>query len=73
MAAGINRTRSRTNAVPASSGLGNNVTEASVAGTSGRGLAGTKEWTPTVANLFVIVVLEVVAFALLRYVINRVV
>ena len=44
-----------------------------MAATSGRGLAGTKEWTPTVANLLVLVVLEVVAFAGLRYVINKIV
>lgn len=61
------------NAVPASSGLGNNVSGASVAATSGRGMAGTSSWTPTVANLLVLVVLEVIAFGGLRYVINRIV
>lgn len=44
-----------------------------MAGTSGRGLAGTKSWTPTVANLLVLVVLEVLAFGGLRYVINKIV
>lgn len=41
--------------------------------TSGRGLSGTRAWTPTVANLLVLVVLEVVAFGALRYVINKIV
>ena len=41
--------------------------------TSGRGLGATKQWTPTVANLLVLVVLEVVAFGALRYVINKIV
>lgn len=63
----------RPGVAPASSGLGNAVSGASVASTSGRGLAGTKTWTPTVANLLVLVVLEVVAFGGLRYVINKIV
>lgn len=41
--------------------------------TSGRGVASTKSWTPTVANLLVLVVVEVVAFAGLRMIINRIV
>lgn len=41
--------------------------------TSGRGAAATKEWSPTIANLFVLIVLEVLAFAGLRYVINKIV
>jgi hypothetical protein len=41
--------------------------------TSGRGAASTKSWTPTVANLLVLVVVEVVAFAGLRMIINRIV
>jgi hypothetical protein len=36
-------------------------------------MAATSEWTPTVANLLVLVVLEVLAFAGLRYVINKIV
>jgi len=44
-----------------------------VSQSSGRGLAGTKSWTPTVANLLVLVVLEVIAFGALRFVINRIV
>lgn len=44
-----------------------------MAQTSGRGLGGTKDWSPTVANLLVLIVLEVVAFASLRYVINKIV
>lgn len=36
-------------------------------------MAGTKEWTPTVAHLLVLVVLEVLAFGVLRYVINKIV
>lgn len=63
----------KSNAVPASSGLGNNVSGGSVAATSGRGMASTSQWTPTVANLLVLVVLEVVAFGGLRYLINRIV
>ena len=68
----INRTI-RPGAAPASSGLGTQVPEVSVAATSGRGLAGTKAWTPTVANLLVLIILEVIAFGGLRYVINRIV
>lgn len=41
--------------------------------TSGRGMAATKDWSPTVANLLVLVVLEVIAFGLLRMVINKIV
>jgi hypothetical protein len=44
-----------------------------VSQTSGRGLASTQSWTPTVANLLILVVLEVVAFGALRYVINQIV
>ena len=58
---------------PANSGLGTGVPEVSVSQTSGRGLAATKDWTPTVANLLVLIVLELVAFAGLRYVINKIV
>lgn len=36
-------------------------------------MAATKSWTPTVANLLVLIVLEVIAFGGLRYVINRIV
>jgi len=69
---GIRRTV-RPSAAPANSRLGALNPEASVAGTSGRGMAATSEWTPTVANLLVLVVLEVLAFAGLRYVINKIV
>ena len=69
---GIRRTV-RPSAAPANSGLGAIVPEVSVSQTSGRGLSSTKDWTPTVANLLVLVVLEVVAFAGLRYVINKIV
>lgn len=69
---GIRRTV-RPSAAPANSRLGAIVPEASVSQTSGRGFAATKEWTPTVANLLVLVVLEVIAFAALRYVINKIV
>ena len=44
-----------------------------MAQTSGRGLGGTKDWSPTVANLLVLIVLELAAFAGLRYVINKIV
>lgn len=63
----------KSGASPANSGLGAAVPEASVSATSGRGMAGTKEWTPTVAHLLVLVVLEVLAFGVLRYVINKIV
>lgn len=63
----------KSSAAPASSGLGAAVREASVSQTSGRGLSATKTWTPTVANLLVLIVLEVLAFAGLRYVINKIV
>lgn len=63
----------RSGAAPASSGLGAAVPEASVSQTSGRGLGSTSSWTPTVANLLVLIVLEVLAFAGLRYVINKIV
>jgi hypothetical protein len=70
--AGIPRPN-RTNAVPSPSGLGSQNTGASVAATSGRGMAAAADWTPTVANLFVLIFLELAAFAALRYVIHRVV
>lgn len=72
MSAGIPR-KIRSSAAPASSGLGAHVPEVSVAQTSGRGLGATREWTPTVANLLVLLVLELIAFAALRYVINKIV
>lgn len=69
---GIRRTV-RPSAAPAASRLGALTPEASVAATSGRGMAATSQWSPTVANLLVLVVIEVVAFALLRMVINKIV
>lgn len=63
----------RSGAAPSSSGLGAAVPGAVVAASSGRGMKATSQWTPTVANLMVLIVLEVFAFAALRYVINRVV
>lgn len=72
MSSGIPR-KIRPGVASASSGLGAAVPEVSVSQTSGRGLAGTKTWTPTVANLLVLVVLEVLAFGVLRYVINKIV
>lgn len=69
---GIRRTV-RTGAAPASSRLGAMNSEASVSMTSGRGTAAAKSWTPTVANLLVLVILEVLAFAALRMVINKIV
>ncbi len=33
---------------------------------------GPKQWTPTVANLLVILVLEIIAFAVIRHVFRRV-
>lgn len=69
---GIRRTV-RPSAAAANSRLGALTPEASVSMTSGRGVASTSQWTPTVANLLVLVVLEVLAFAGLRYVINKIV
>lgn len=60
-------------AAPANSRLGALNPEEVVSMTSGRGAASTSQWTPTVANLLVLVVLELVAFATLRYVINKIV
>jgi hypothetical protein len=60
-------------AAAANSRLGALTPEASVSMTSGRGAAATKEWTPTVANLFVLIIVEMVAFAGLRMLINRIV
>jgi hypothetical protein len=60
-------------AAPANSRLGAIVPEVSVSQTSGRGMAATAQWTPTVANLLVLIVLELLAFAGLRYVINKIV
>jgi hypothetical protein len=36
-------------------------------------MAATSEWSPTVANLLVLIVVELVAFAALRMVINKIV
>lgn len=69
---GIRRTV-RPSAAPANSRLGALTPEASVATTSGRGMAATSEWSPTVANLLVLIVVELVAFAALRMVINKIV
>lgn len=69
---GIRRTV-RPSAAPANSRLGALTPEASVAATSGRGMAATSEWSPTVANLLVLIVVELVAFAALRMVINKIV
>jgi hypothetical protein len=69
---GIRRTV-RPSAAPAQSRLGALNPEASVSMTSGRGTAAAKSWTPTVANLLVLVVVEVLAFAALRMVINKIV
>jgi hypothetical protein len=67
------RTVPPSSAAPASSRIGALNPEAVVSMTSGRGMAATREWTPTVANLLVLVVLEVFAFAALRMVINKIV
>jgi hypothetical protein len=37
-----------------------------------RGGGGAKAWSPTVVNLLVILVLEIIAFAVIRYVFKRV-
>lgn len=61
---GIPRNPNR-NAAPAAGG-GYMRSAETVAATSMRD-SGVKAWTPTVANLLVLVLLELVAFALLRY------
>lgn len=53
-------------AAPAESGLGLYGTGDAVSASTGGG-SGASQWTPTVANLLVIVVLEIAAFAALRY------
>lgn len=35
--------------------------------TGGNGLSATKGWSPTVANLLVIIIVEIVVFAAIRY------
>jgi hypothetical protein len=62
----IDRSRSRTS-VQASPGGGAYQNGAAVAANSVRGQASTSQWTPTVARLFVLLILEIAAFAALRY------
>lgn len=62
---GIDRTRSRTNAAPAAGG-GNFQTGASVAASTMRGQQ-SKDWSPTITNLLILIILEIAAFAALRY------
>lgn len=42
--------------------------DAAVAKSAGGGSAGPRDWEPTVLNLVILIVLETVAFGLLRYV-----
>lgn len=62
----IDRSRSRTSA-QISPGGGAYQNGAAVAANSVRGQASTSQWTPTVARLFVLLILEIAAFAALRY------
>lgn len=63
---GINRSRSRVNAAP-SPGGGNFQTGGTVAATTLRSQTGTSQWSPTVAHLMVLIILEICAFAAIRY------
>jgi hypothetical protein len=62
----INRTNSRTN-VAAAPGGGAYQNGAAVAANSVRGQASSAKWTATVTNLFILIILEIGAFAALRY------
>lgn len=63
---GIDRSRSRTSAAP-SPGGGFYQTGATVAATTFRKQSGTSQWSPTVAHLMVLIILEICAFAAIRY------
>lgn len=63
---GINRSLSRSSAAPAAGG-GAYQTGAQVASNSVRGQSGAGAWTPTVTHLFILIILEIAAFAALRY------
>ena len=62
----IDRSRSRSSGAQ-SPGGGNFQTGATVAATTLRSQTGSNKWTPTVAHLFVLIILEIAAFAALRY------
>jgi hypothetical protein len=64
---GINRTVRPAGAVSPAAGTGRAPNGAAMTD-----LRGVRGWTPTVANLLVLVVLEIVAFAAIRYVFHRV-
>lgn len=63
---GIDRTRSRSSAAPAAGG-GTYQSGAAVAASSIRSSASGSAWNPTITNLMVLIVLEIAAFAALRY------
>ena len=62
----IDRSRSRTN-VAAAPGGGAFQSGAAVAAASIRSQTGASKWTPTVSHLFILIILEIAAFAALRY------
>lgn len=62
MSAGIRR-----NVRPASAAPNAGAGPVPMGGTVPSGIQATKQWSPTVANLLVLVVLEIVAFAAIRY------
>lgn len=62
----IDRSRSRTN-IAASPGGGAFQSGAAVAANTVRGQTSASKWTPTVTHLFVLIILEIAAFAALRY------
>lgn len=67
---GINRSATRQQAAAPSPAGGNMRTAADVASTM-RGAVDVKSWTPTVANLIVLLVLELAAYAGIRYLFRR--
>lgn len=62
---GIDRSRTRTSAAPAPGG-GNMQTGGAVAATM-RGGTQSKDWNPTITNLLILIILEIAAFAAMRY------
>lgn len=66
----INRTIRASGAVSSGSDVGRSPTGASMPDIRGVGAA--KGWSPTVANLLVILILEIVAFAAIRVLFKRI-
>lgn len=62
----IDRSRSRSSAAPAPGG-GTYQSGAAVAAGSIRSQSQGSSWNPTIVNLFILIILEIAAFAALRY------